>query len=137
MDLSGFNWGEVILAALSSFVIGYFWYGSLFGKRWKSLLGLTDQGLQKGKKPLIFGLAFLLMFIIAMLISVLIEVVMMLGANAVMGAAFGAVLALLFVATTFGINYLFAGRSFKLYVIDVGYMIVAFAVMGFIMGAWN
>ncbi|RMG31567.1 MAG: DUF1761 domain-containing protein [Bacteroidetes bacterium] len=136
MDFSGFNWGEVFVAALSTFVAGYLWYVLLFGRSWKQLLGLKDEALKKGNFLLIFGLSFLLAFIIALFLSFMIEVVMMLGSGALAGAAFGGLICLVFVATTFGINYLFARRPLKLYLIDVGYMLVAFMLMGLIMGAW-
>lgn len=137
MDISGFNWGEVLIAALSTFVLGYLWYDPLFGKKWQGLNGLSDEVLQKGNMPLIFGLAFVLAFVIAMMLSLMIEVAMMLNSSAIMGAIFGGFLALIFVATTLGINYLYSRRPLKLYFIDAGYMVVAFMVMGLIMGAWK
>jgi hypothetical protein len=42
-----------------------------------------------------------------------------------------------FVATSFGINYQFAQRSFKLWLIDGGYHAVQFLVFGLILGLWH
>ena len=39
-----------------------------------------------------------------------------------------------FVATSFGINYLFAGRSLKLWLIDAGYHVLQFTLYGLIIG---
>jgi hypothetical protein len=40
------------------------------------------------------------------------------------------------VATAFGVVYLFEQRSFALWGIDAGYQILAFTLMGAILGAW-
>ncbi len=40
-----------------------------------------------------------------------------------------------FVATSVGVNYLFARKSFKLFLIDGGYWTVVYTVMGAIFGA--
>ena len=42
-----------------------------------------------------------------------------------------------FVAASFGINYQFAQRSFKLWLIDSGYHIVQFMVFGLVLGLWH
>jgi hypothetical protein len=41
------------------------------------------------------------------------------------------------VATSFGVNYLFAGRRFALFAVDAGYNIVLFALMGLIIGLFG
>ena len=43
-------------------------------------------------------------------------------------------LALAFIVTAFGVNYLFAGRSVKLFAIDAGYFLVTYSLMGLIFG---
>ncbi len=42
-----------------------------------------------------------------------------------------------FVATSFGINYVFAARPLRLYLIDAGYMVALLAVMGAVLGGWR
>jgi hypothetical protein len=137
MDFSGFNIWELIVASLSTFVIGFLWYGkALFGKTWQRLAGLSDEDIQGGNMALIFGLTFVLNFIIAALLSFFTEIAMMLGSSAIFGGLFAAFLCLGFVATSFGINYLFSRKPLKLFLIDAGFMTVCFFVMGLIIGAW-
>lgn len=137
MDFSGFNFWEVLVAALSGFLIGGIWYSSrLFGKAWQKEAGLTDDDLKGKNLALVFGLSFVFFFLIALILSVFVEIFLMVGSSALLGGFFSAVLALLFVATSFGINYLFAQKSLRLYLIDVGYLLIAFFVMGLIIGAW-
>ncbi len=49
----------------------------------------------------------------------------------------GFVAGLAYVAMGFGINYAFAGRSFKLWLIDGGYHTLQFTLYGLILGAWH
>lgn len=138
MDFSGINVWELIVASLSTFVVGFLWYGNfLFGKSWQKLAGLSDEDLTKGNMALIYGLAFVLNFIAALFISLFTEIAMMLGSSAFLAGLFAIVLCLGFVATSFGVNFLFSRKPLKLYLIDVGYMVVSFFVMGVIIGAWR
>jgi hypothetical protein len=137
MDFSGFNWAEVIVAALSAFALGGLWYGPLFGSRWQVLVGLSDEQLAEANAGLIFGSAFVLNCFLAMMLSLFIEVFMAMGSGVMLGAAFGAFMGAAFVVPTFAINYLFARRRMRLYLIDVGYMVLQMALMGAILGGWS
>jgi len=138
VDFSGINIWELIVASLSTFVIGFFWYGNLlFGKTWQKLAGLSDEDIAKGNMALIYGLAFVLNFVAALFISMFTEIAMMLGTSAFLAGLFAVVLCIGFVATSVGVNFLFSRKPFKLYLIDVGYMVVSFFVMGVIIGAWR
>ncbi len=127
----------MLVASLSTFVVGFLWYGKpLFGATWQHLAGLSDDDIKNANMPLIFGLSFVANFIIAFFLSLFTEIAMMLGSSAIYGGLFAALLCIGFVATSFGANYLFARKPLKLYLIDVGYMVVSFFVMGLIIGAW-
>ena len=136
MDFSGFNWPEVLMAALSAFALGGLWYGPLLGKRWQALNQLSDEQISNANMKLIFGAAFMLNLFLALFLSLFIEIAMMMGSGAGAGAAFGLFLGLVFVVPTFGVNYLFARRPLQLYLIDVGYQLLQLALMGAILGAW-
>lgn len=138
MDFSGINIWELIVASLSTFLVGFLWYGNfLFGKSWQKLAGLSDEDIAKGNMALIYGLAFVLNFVSAFFISFFTEIAMMLGSSALLAGLFAVVLCIGFVATSFGVNFLFSRKPLKLYLIDVGYMVVSFFVMGVIIGAWQ
>ncbi len=138
MDFSGINIWELIVASLSTFVVGFIWYGNLlFGKSWQKLAGLSEEDIAKGNIALIYGVAFVLNFVAAAFISIFAEIAMMLGTSAFLAGLFAVVLCIGFVATSFGVNFLFSRKPLKLYLIDVGYMVVSFFVMGVIIGAWR
>ena len=135
MIVGNLNWLAIAVAALSAFMIGALWYGPVFGKAWQALSGLSEDDIQKGHPAKIYGGAFVLNLVIAFGIGMVLQ----LHPSADLGSGFnvGLLIGLAFVATSFGINYLFALRPLRLYLIDAGYMVVLMSVMGTIIGAWR
>ncbi len=126
------NWLSVIVAAISTFLIGGIWYGPIFGKGWMTEFGFTEEDLKKRSMPKVFGLSLLLSFIAALVLELFIgaESDLMFGAMAGFFAGFG------WVSTMLGILYLFEMRSIRAYLINAGYCIVSLTLMGVILGAW-
>ena len=62
-----------------------------------------------------------------------------LGAKATLsfGLFAGAATGIGWVAMSLGVTYLFEQRSLKLWLIDSGYQVVAYTLMGAILGAWH
>ena len=136
MDFSGINWFAVIVAAVSAFALGAVWYGPLFGKRWQTLTQLSDEDLADANMAMVFGTSFVLTLIISFALAAMIVAVLP-APNLVNGLLLGLEMSLVFVATSFGINYLFARQPMALYGIDVGYMVAMFVLMGAILGVWR
>lgn len=128
MDLA-LNPLAIALAALSTFVIGGLWYSVLFAKQWQRLAGVTDEQLRSGA-PRIFIGAFLLSIVMAVSLAAFIG-----SAGLGFGLFAGLASGLTFVAAALGINYLFERRSIGLFAINASYNVVAFTVMGLILGA--
>lgn len=129
-----FNIWAVIVAAVSTFLIGGLWYSpAVFGKAWMRENGFTEEGMKNSNMIKIFGLAFFLAFIAS------INLAMFLGEekNVGMGAFWGFLAGFGWVATFVGTHYLFERRSFTLFLINAGYSIVALTVMGAILVAWK
>lgn len=127
------NWLAVFVAALSTFLVGGLWYSpAVFGKAWMKENGLTEEQL-KGGLARVYGLAFLLGLIAS------INLAMFLGeeSDPAMGAFWGFLAGFGWVATFVGTHYLFERKSFKLFLINAGYSIVALTVMGVILAAWK
>jgi len=128
------NYLAVIAAAVSTFVIGGLWYSPLlFGKPWQRETGLSDQELATSSMPKIFGAALVLSLIAAFVFALFLgpRPSMPLG----LGAGFSA--GLCWVASSIGINYLFARRSLKLFLIDGGYHTVQFTLIGVVLALWH
>jgi hypothetical protein len=127
------NYLAVVAAAISSFLIGGLWYSVLFGRTWQALNGLSDEQLKASNKAVIFGGSFVLSLIAAFVFAMFLgpHPSLMLG----VGAGFAA--GLCWVAASFGINYLFALKPFKLFLIDGGYHTLQFTAIGTILGLWH
>jgi hypothetical protein len=125
------NFLAVLVAALSSFLLGGVWY-RVFGPAWQRAQGGT--ATKEGGHPArVFGLSFLFSLVAALGYAILLPLAPTVGAAAVQGLLVGACL----VAASFGINYQFANRSLGMWLIDGGYHTLQFGIFGQILGAWR
>jgi len=122
----------VVLAALSAFVVGGLWYGPLFLKVWQKEAGISEADMQRRHPAATFGGAFVLQVFAAYFMGHVLATYGNPPLEVDVMVALG--LALAFVVTAFGVNYLFAGRSVKLFAIDAGYFLVTYGLMGVIFG---
>lgn len=132
--MEGLNYWAILVSALSTFLIGGLWYSpAAFGKVWMKENGFSEDDMKKGNMAKIFSLAFLLGLIAAINLAMFMGPEADLSFGAFAGFAAGAG----WVATFVGTHYLFERRSFKLFLINAGYSIVALTIMGIIIGAWK
>lgn len=126
------NWLAVIAAAVSAFVLGGIWYGPLFKRAW-----CREAGIDPDSAPAHPARIFAVAFACSLLASLIFAVFLGHEASAADGFGAGFVVGLFFVAMSFGINYAFAQRSLKMWMIDSGYHIAQFCLYGLILGAWH
>jgi len=122
------NYWAVLLAAISSFLLGGLWYSSaLFGRLWNAENGGQ---VPQGHPAKVFGVSFVFSLIAAWVFAWL------LGPDPELAVAVqqGLLVGFGLVAASFGINYQFAQRSFKLWLIDGGYHVAQFVVFGLVLG---
>ena len=126
------NWLAVVAAAVSAFVLGGIWYGPLFKHTWCREAGI-DPDAKPGHPARVFGTAFVAAlfaaFTFAWFLGPQPEVHKAVHAGLMVGVAF--------VAMSFAINYAFAQRSLKLWLIDGGYHTLQFVLYGLILGVWH
>lgn len=128
------NYLAVLVAALSTFLIGGLWYSpAVFGKAWLRENNFKEEDMKGRNMAKIFGLAFVLAIISA------VNLAMFMGPenDPTMGALWGFLAGAGWVATFVGTHYLFERRSFKLFLINAGYSVVALTIMGVILAAWK
>ena len=124
----------IFLAALAFFVVGALWYGVIFSKAWQKASGLSDEAVQAGNLPLIFGLTFLFEMLIALVLA---HQFAMTGAGdrAIMMISIGVGAFVMTPAS--GINYLYQRKPLSLFLIDGGHFVVGMAAMGFVFTLFN
>ncbi len=138
MDMSSaiasINYWAVLVAAVASFIVGGLWYSpAMFHRAWMHAASLNEAQLQNAGMGTIFGVAFVLMLVAAFVLA------MFLGATAdlAFGVTAGLMVGVAWVATAFGVVYLFERRPLRLFWINAGYQVVVYALMGAILGAWH
>lgn len=129
------NIWAVLVAALSTFLLGGLWYSpKLFGNVWNREAGRPEKAAGGGHHPAqVFGVSILLSLVAAYVFALFLGPKPELGFAVGAGAAAGAC----WVAASFGINYSFASRSFKLWLVDGGYHTVQFTLFGLVLGLWH
>ena len=130
--MAGISWLAIVVAAFLTFVLGGLWYGPLFGKPWMRASGMTEERARQGNMPLIFGLSFVLQLLAAFSLD------MFIGEGGTRFGVFaGSMTGVFFVATAFGVVYLFEQRPLSHWAVNAGYHIVSYTMMGAILGAWG
>ena len=128
-----FNYLAVLVAALSSFLLGGLWYSRmLFGPTWQRAAGDTREK-KDGHPAKVFGLSFIFALVASAAYASLLPMPESVSAAGVQGLCVGAGI----VAACFGINYQFANRSGALWLIDAGYHTLQFGIYGVILGGWR
>ena len=125
------NVWAVLVAAVSSFLVGGLWYPpALFGRIWNAENGGPPQS---GHPARVFGISFVFSLVSAAAFAAWVGSSPSLASSLQAGALVG----FGFVGASFGINYQFAARSFKLWMIDAGYHTTQFILFGLILGLWH
>jgi len=123
MDLSNVNLVAVLVAALVAFIVGWLWYGPLFGKAWMKLSGM------KASKPkgssIVWG--YLTHAVMAYVLAVLMLNFNVLEMNAALGLAFWIWLG--FFATMNLGMVIWEDKKFNLYLINTGSGLLTLLIM--------
>ncbi|WP_342663362.1 DUF1761 domain-containing protein [Flavobacterium filum] len=157
------NFYAILVAAISTLLVGFVWYGPLFGKAWMAETGFTEEELKKGSMVKIFGLTFVFSLFLAMIMQVLcIHQFGPLGliggpdfietakpsyaafmadyGNAFRtykhGALHGFMSGLFLALPLVAVNGLFERKSWKYIFIHAGYWTVVMTIMGAIVCGW-
>lgn len=125
----------VIVAAVANMIVGAIWYSpKLFYESWKREAGVTDAKVEGMNPAKTYGLSFLAALVIAYNLAAFLgdeSTTASWGATAGFLSGFG------FAAMALWAISLFEQRSGKYFLINGGYVVVAFTVMGLIIGAWR
>lgn len=129
------NYLAVLVCAVASLAVGFVWYAPLFGKAWIEGVGLKQEDIKPADavKGYIFGL--ISSFVQALLLAVFMKMTGTVGL--LPGIYAGAAVGIGFIALSLFSNDLFEHRPFKLSMINAGYRIVYFIIIGAILGVWQ
>lgn len=130
------NYWAVLVAGISSMVIGYAWYStSLFGRMWMAAIGKTEEEIKAGYKPATMLWTYLVAVVVAYVLNHFIQLV---GAQSLTEALLTAFWAWLgFIFTVIVTNAFYEGRSAKLVWINSFYQLAMVLAMAAILYSWR
>ena len=132
------NWLAVLLATVSSMVVGAIWYAKpVFGTRWMRLTGLTDENMKGAALPLI--ITFVVSFFTAAVLAGSAAIAQhFYEGNFLLNAVLTAVILWIgFTASRMITHDLFDRRPSSLTVLNLAHELVTIVVMGLIIGAFG
>lgn len=127
------NWLAVVVGMVVSMVLGFLWYGPLFGNTWLQLIGKSAEEIESDPTMYIKTAvaAFVAMLFLNMVVSSL-------GATTfVSGLIVGALTFVGFGATQTFVYTTFEGPSEKVWLLFSEYQILVFAIMGGVFAVWG
>jgi hypothetical protein len=131
------NWVAVMVAAFVAYVLGALWYSpALFAKPWMRLIGVPEGGTIEGAA---FATTLIVQAVVTVITSIVVAAIVgWSGANnPVEGGLVGALLGAGLVATDHLKLVAFEKRPFGLFAINNGYTVLAYVIMGAIVGTWH
>ena len=136
------NFMAVIAATISSMIIGYLWYGPLFGKVWTKLSSAKEK--KNDEKRKMYALQFIgSLFMAFVLAKMVVSVISMIELQYVVPQQLLVGLTVAFWAwagfvapVTLG-TVLWDKKPWMLWVLNNAYYLVTFCVMGIILAYWR
>jgi hypothetical protein len=132
------NYLAVLVATVAAFILGSIWYSpALFSKAWMAENRFNMAAMQAAKPSLgrLLVIAFIAAFFAALAMAVLLITPM--HHSLMIGLKRGFAAGVCWVALPFASSYAFEQRSMKLWLINGGYYVVQFTLMGAILGIMN
>jgi hypothetical protein len=132
------NYPAVIVAAIVHFIIGGLWYGLIFGNLFLKIIGWTPEQQEQivaQTNWTQYLMAFVCSFVLVYILAHFVQYTKATGVADGMQTGFW--LWLGFVATTQLATVIFEQRKLGLYLLNVGYQLVACLICGAIVAVWK
>ena len=140
MRFAGVSYLAILTAAVAGWLFGAVWY-TLLAKPWQQAAGVTAGKIKQAQKTPAFYVPFVLAFLAQIMMAwILAGLIAHLGPGQFTvrnGIISGAFVWLGFVITTMAVNNGFAGRDWRLLLIDGGHWLAVLLLMGAILGAFG
>ncbi len=135
-DFGQFNWLAILAAVVVTQILGFLWYGPLFGKPWLAGMGKTQEEIQAGGNV---GKAVAIGVICSIVMTVALAIILSLSEtpDLVSGIKIGLLASVGFVATTLWSGAIYEDRNMTVTLISIAYQVVAITAAGAIIGAWR
>lgn len=130
------NYLAILVATIGAFAVGALWYGPLFGKQWKVLMGFSDEAMSTMKMSAVQAMSsgFVATLVLVYVLANFMAVFGPLNITAAVMFAFWIWLG--FIATTMINSVFYENRPWKLYFINATHYLVALLVAAMILFYW-
>ena len=138
IDLSELNYIAIVVAVVINMAGGAAWYGIL-GKQWMAAAGLTREDMEAMRGTSRMWYPYVIAVISSLVFALVLAVIIqgLLADEVLEGLLLGLLAGIGFVATSNAAGYSFEGRSLRLYLINTGYPVVMYAIVGVLLSAWQ
>ena len=135
------NYWAVLGAVVASFVLGFLWYGPLFGKQWMAMMGFSKESMDEAKKKGMMK-SYIIMIIGTFFTAYVLAHVVGMASLAGISSGFSGGLQsgfwmwLGFVGPVTLGSVLWENRSWKLWFLNNAYQLISLLMMGVILASW-
>ena len=138
-DFGELNYLAIVVGVVINMVLGALWYSPvLVGKPWMAAAGITAEDIEeagKGEQYKGYAVAVVVSIVLVFVLALLTR---NLGIDEPLdGLVLGLVAGIGLVAASQAPNYSFEGRSLRLFLINLGYSVVGFAIIGVLLAVWQ
>ena len=138
MGIYGINYSALFVSVLFSLILGFIWYGPLFGKTWIKLSGIARSGMKKAKHSDMSS-SYTLMIISSLVTFFILGFIISIAGyrDYFSGAILGFFIWIGFIATYSSGSVLWEKKSWSLWLINNLYQLIIFAFAGAILSGWR
>ncbi len=141
MVFENVNYLAILAAGIISMIVGFLWYGLLFGKTWMKLSNFDPKKMEELKKKGKEGMTkrYIIMFIGTLVFACVLAILLgMMNITTFTGGMWiGFLVWLGFYATTGLGMMLWEGKPFNLYVINMLHYLVVLLIIGGMLAVWS
>jgi hypothetical protein len=131
---TGVPWLAVLLAALIPMVVGFLWYGPILGKQWMALVNRRAEDMQS-PNPIIYLISFLAWLVASYVLALILYAA---GVDSPLDGAIGGLIVGLGINGAASlVQHQFDSRPFALWLLNTGYNVVSFVLMGALIASWG
>ncbi len=135
------NYLAVVVSTIVMMGLGYMWYGPVFGKQWRALMGFTKESMEAAKKKGM-GKSYAIMALGALAMSFVLSHSLVFASTYLHTSGVAAGLQVGFwnwlgfvVPVSMG-TVLWEGKPWKLWFINAGYYLVGLLLIGVLLALW-
>jgi hypothetical protein len=132
------NWLAILVVTIVRFVLGFVWFGLIFGKQWQGLTGVSQDAMKKGMARAI-ATDLITTFIMAWVLAhALFFASKFYGAMTWQSGAIGGFFNWLgFIGAVSLAAQTYEQKPIKLWIIVNAYQLISLVIMGAILAAWQ